>query len=49
MPRKTSVVEIDCREVWKEITNYIENDLTLRNAGAGRSSLKRVPPLQSGI
>jgi anti-sigma factor (TIGR02949 family) len=21
-------VEIDCREVWKEITNYIEGDLT---------------------
>jgi hypothetical protein len=22
------LVEIDCREVWKEITNYIESDLT---------------------
>jgi anti-sigma factor RsiW len=22
------VVEIECREVWKEITNYIESDLT---------------------
>ncbi len=29
MPREKQLVEIDCREVWKEITNYIENDLTL--------------------
>ena len=27
MPRKKQLVEIDCREVWKEITNYIECDL----------------------
>ena len=28
MSRKQQLVEIDCREVWKEITNYIEGDLT---------------------
>ena len=28
MPREKQVVEIDCREVRKEITNYIESDLT---------------------
>jgi anti-sigma factor (TIGR02949 family) len=26
--REKQLVEIDCREVWKEITNYIEGDLT---------------------
>lgn len=25
---KQQLVEIDCREVWSEITNYIERDLT---------------------
>ena len=25
--RQKQFVEIDCREVWKEITNYIEGDL----------------------
>ena len=28
MPREKQVVEVDCREVWKEITNYMEGDLT---------------------
>ena len=28
MLREKQFVEIDCREVWKEITNYIEGDLT---------------------
>jgi len=26
--REKQFVEIDCREVWKEITNYVEGDLT---------------------
>lgn len=25
---KQQLVEIDCHEVWKEITNYLEGDLT---------------------
>ena len=28
MLKEKQFVEIDCREVWKEITNYIEGDLT---------------------
>lgn len=28
MPTQQQLVEIDCREVWKEITNYMEGDLT---------------------
>lgn len=28
MPREKQLVEIDCREVRKEVTNYIEGDLT---------------------
>jgi len=28
VPRRKQLVEIDCREVWKEITNYMESDLT---------------------
>jgi anti-sigma factor (TIGR02949 family) len=28
VPRKKQLVEIDCREVWREITNYMEGDLT---------------------
>jgi anti-sigma factor (TIGR02949 family) len=28
VPREKQLVEIDCREVWKEITNYIEGDVT---------------------
>ncbi len=28
MPRKQQLVEIECPEVWKEITNYMEGDLT---------------------
>ena len=28
MLRDNQLVEIECREVWKEITNYIEGDLT---------------------
>jgi len=26
--KKQQLVEIDCQEVWKEITNYIDGDLT---------------------
>jgi len=26
--KPTQFVEIDCRQVWKELTNYIEGDLT---------------------
>lgn len=28
MAREKQLAEIDCREVWKEITNYMEGDLT---------------------
>ena len=28
MQKPTQFVEIDCRQVWKELTNYIEGDLT---------------------
>lgn len=28
MPKKQKLVEIRCREVWKEITNYLEGDLS---------------------
>jgi anti-sigma factor (TIGR02949 family) len=28
VPRERQLAEIDCREVWKEITNYIEGDTT---------------------
>ena len=28
MLKEKQLVEIDCREVWKEISNYIEGDLT---------------------
>ncbi len=29
MPTPTQIVEIDCRHIWKELTNYMEGDLTL--------------------
>jgi anti-sigma factor (TIGR02949 family) len=28
VPPITQIVEIDCREVWKELANYMEGDLT---------------------
>jgi len=28
VPTPTQIVEIDCRQVWKELTNYMEGDLT---------------------
>jgi len=28
VPTPTQAVEIDCREVWKELTNYIEGDIS---------------------
>jgi anti-sigma factor (TIGR02949 family) len=28
VPTPTQIVEIDCRHVWKELTNYMEGDLT---------------------
>ena len=33
MPTPNQTVEIDCRQVWKELTNYMEGDVTpeLRN------------------
>jgi hypothetical protein len=29
VPPKTHTVEIDCREVWKHLSSYMEGDLTL--------------------
>ncbi len=28
MPTPTQIVEINCRHIWKELTNYMEGDLT---------------------
>jgi len=28
VPTPTKTVEIDCQHVWKELTNYIEGDIT---------------------
>jgi len=28
VPTPNQIVEIDCRQVWKELTNYMEGDLT---------------------
>ena len=46
---KQQLVEIDCREVWKEITNYIEGDLTPEMRERIDRHLKECAPLQSGV
>ncbi len=28
VPTPTQIVEINCRHIWKELTNYMEGDLT---------------------
>ena len=28
MPTPTQIVDIDCQQVWKELTNYMEGDLS---------------------
>lgn len=43
MLREEQIVEIDCREVWQEITNYIEGDLTPEVRGRVDRHLKECP------
>ena len=41
MLRQKQLVEIDCREIWKEITNYIEGGLTLEMRAQVERHLKQ--------
>lgn len=43
MLREKQLVEIDCREVWEEITNYIEGNLTPELRERVEGHLKECP------